>query len=226
MKDRFKGFRSGIFSPFVLLFYLFVFGCQPQSRTNLPLPSIHHVGNYSSSSYSSSMYLPQTPAASSNFPAGWVPLGGYEDKSRWEGILIHHSATDNGNAAFIDRIHTDKGYDEMGYHFLINNGNGKTDGYIEVGSRWVKQKHGAHCRVDQNDDNYWNEHTIGICLIGNFEKYSPSEAQYQSLAKLVQFLQDRYHIATSRIKGHGDVDKTKCPGRLFSFAKLRYFLSR
>ena len=114
----------------------------------------------------------------------------------------------------------------MGYHFVINNGNGKPDGMVEVGFRWPIQKTGAHCRVEGGADNHWNEHTIGIGLIGNFEKHPPTEAQYRSLAKLVHFLQQRYHFSTSKIHGHGDIEPTKCPGKHFSMTKLRRCLNQ
>ena len=114
----------------------------------------------------------------------------------------------------------------LGYHFVINNGvykngYGKADGLVDVCFRWRQQKTGSHCRPSGDWSNYWNEHTIGICLIGNFEKTRPTERQWQSLVKLVRFLQKRYNIPTSQIKGHRDVKPTKCPGRYFSFGELR-----
>ncbi len=226
MSDRNRRFRfeTGLF--WVLLVTVLVCGCQNPTSQNLPPPTVHQV----SKPYQGKVYAFRTntlvPENNETAPPGWVPLGGGEDRSRWEGILIHHSAMDEGNAAMIGRSHQQQGFDEMGYHFLIDNGRGGPNGKIEVGSRWPKQKYGAHCRVNLNDDNYWNEHTIGICLVGNFENYPPTEAQYQSLADLVHFLQKRYHIPDNRIKGHRDVDQTKCPGRLFSFSKLRYLLSQ
>jgi hypothetical protein len=167
---------------------------------------------------------PKAPVATSNWPAGWVPPASLEQKGRWQGIVIHHSATTKGDAAFIDRLHKDRGFEGLGYDFVIDSGNGGPDGLIEVGWRWKQQREGAHTRVTGDYSNYWNEHTIGICLIGNFEFQKPTEAQYKSLAKLVSFLQKRYGIPTSKIKGHGDVDATRCPGRNFNMVKLKSML--
>ena len=64
----------------------------------------------------------------------------------------------------------DNQWDELGYHFVIGNGTHTGDGQVEVGSRWGKQKHGAHCKTP---DNYYNDHGIGICLVGNFENSNP-----------------------------------------------------
>jgi len=148
--------------------------------------------------------------------AGWEAAG---PERPWRWIVIHHSATDRGSAAAFDADHRNRRHwDELGYHFVIGNGGGSGDGHIEVGSRWPKQKHGAHCRV--GDDQRYNEFGIGICLVGDFERRRPSEAQMRALVRLVDYLSTRYGVAESRILGHGMVDDTKCPGRYFSFADL------
>jgi N-acetylmuramoyl-L-alanine amidase len=163
------------------------------------------------------------PSASS-VPGDWIPPQSLERKSRWEGIVVHHAAIAKGNAATIDRLHKQRGWEGLGYDFVISNGIGGPDGATEVGWRWKEQREGAHTRVTGDYTNYWNERTIGICLIGNFENTKPTDAQYESLAKLVKFLQARYSIPTSKIKGHGDVDATRCPGRNFSMWKLKTLL--
>jgi N-acetylmuramoyl-L-alanine amidase len=166
-------------------------------------------------------HAPVVAATRPNVPADWIPPAKLEQKGRWQGIIVHHSATTKGNAAFIDRLHKDRGFEGLGYDFVIDNGTGGPDGLVEVGWRWKQQREGAHTRVTGDYSNYWNEHAIGICLIGNFEFQKPTDAQYKSLARLVSFLQKRYNIPTSKIKGHGDVDATRCPGRNFAMTKLK-----
>ena len=107
-------------------------------------------------------------------------------------IVIHHSATPTGNADEFDKMHREKGWDELGYHFVIGNGTGSGDGQVEIGPRWVKQKHGAHAKVPGHPE--YNDVGIGICLVGNFDVTRPTEAQMASLAQLVRFLMDRYNI--------------------------------
>src|SRR5512137_783663 len=65
----------------------------------------------------------------------------------WQLIVIHHSATPNGDAEIFDAAHRARGMvNGLAYHFVIDNGtNGKPDGFIETGSRWVKQIYGGHC---------------------------------------------------------------------------------
>jgi hypothetical protein len=159
-----------------------------------------------------------------NVPADWIPPAKLEQKGRWQAIIVHHSATTKGDAAFVDMLHKQRGWEGLGYDFVIDSGNGGPDGRIEVGWRWKQQREGAHTRVTGDYTNYWNEHAIGICLIGNFEVQKPTDAQYKSLAKLVSFLQKRYNIPTSKVKGHGDVDATRCPGRNFNMPRLKSML--
>ncbi len=148
-------------------------------------------------------------------PAGWIPTA---KPRRWQYIVIHHSATATGGAAAFDRMHRDKGWDELGYHFVIGNGTDTRDGQIEVGSRWPKQKYGAHCKTP---DNRYNDYGIGICLVGNFDSARPTPAQLQSLAKLTSYLMKTYNIPASRVIGHGDAKPTECPGRNLSVAAVR-----
>jgi N-acetyl-anhydromuramyl-L-alanine amidase AmpD len=131
----------------------------------------------------------------------------------WQYIVVHHSATPTGNAAEFDREHRRKGWDELGYHFVIDNGLGGPDGRIETGSRWTAQKHGAHTGGTPN--NEYNDRGIGICLVGNFEETRPTAAQLDSLRRLVLHLARLYGIPSSHVIGHRDAPnaKTLCPGR-------------
>jgi len=148
--------------------------------------------------------------APADLPAGWIPR---VREQRWRYIVIHHSATERGCAATFDKMHREvRGWDELGYHFVINNGHGGADGKIEVGSRWTKQKWGAHCGGTPN--NEYNDYGIGICLVGNFQTRLPSGVQMASLRKLVRFLVGRYHIPRGNAISHRDAPNaaTKCPG--------------
>lgn len=135
---------------------------------------------------------------------------------------MHHSSENRGNADMYDRAHRQRGWDELGYHFVITNGRGGTDGTVEVGPRWKAQKHGAHVRISPDDDNYWNRFGIGICLVGNFNNSLPTERQMQSTAHLIAYLQQQYDIPDSHILGHNQVPgaKTDCPGRLYPYSEI------
>ena len=162
---------------------------------------------------------PAVPAAPVAAPAGipreWVPVA---TANSWRWIVIHHSATTVGGAARFAREHQAKGWDELGYHFVIGNGSDTGSGTVEVGSRWPKQKWGAHAKTP---DNQFNEHGIGICLVGDFDQGRPSDAQLKSLAKLTAYLMKTYHVPPERIIGHGDTKATHCPGRNMNIAAVR-----
>lgn len=130
----------------------------------------------------------------------------------WKYIVIHHSASDTGNAATFDQMHRAKGWDGLGYHFVIDNGQGGTDGRVEVGYRWQQQKQGAH--TGRTPDNEYNEAGIGICLVGDFTHRRPTARQLESLNNLVRFLCQRYGITSNHVIGHRDAPnaKTECPG--------------
>lgn len=152
-------------------------------------------------------------------PAHVLPAKGLT--RRWDYIVIHHSASRLGGAARFHRLHTqDRGWDEMGYHFVIGNGTDTGDGQVETGTRWHKQKHGAHCKTA---DNRYNDHGIGICLVGDFENGgTPTPAQMASLERLVAFLVRRCAVPVGRVTSHGAVThRTACPGRNFPMAVFK-----
>jgi len=137
----------------------------------------------------------------------------------WRWIVIHHSASDTGSAAAFDAFHRNqKHWDELGYHFVIGNGTGSPDGLVEIGSRWPKQKHGAHCKVSGHPE--YNDLGIGVCLVGNFDHTLPSRDQIESAARVVQYLKDRYHVPRDRIYGHGQLKATHCPGLRVPYADV------
>ena len=151
---------------------------------------------------------PPAVVAGGKYPLSWFPP---VPSRPWQYIVVHHSATTVGGAARFDVEHREKGWDELGYHFVVGNGTDTGDGRIEVGSRWPKQKQGAHAKTP---DNHFNEVGVGICLVGNFENGPPTPRQVQSLETLVAFLMQRYHIPPDHVIGHEDTGKsTACPGK-------------
>lgn len=160
---------------------------------------------------------PRVPTASggADVPHDWSPMA---RANRWNWIIIHHSATPTGGAAAFDKMHKAKGWDELGYHFVIGNGTDTRDGSVEVGPRWSRQKWGAHTKTP---DNRYNDYGIGVCLVGNFDTARPSYAQMRATAKLVAHLMKTYHVPPERVIGHGMAKPTECPGRNMSIAEVR-----
>ena len=139
---------------------------------------------------------------------------------RWTYIVIHHTATHEGNANSIDDLHHKRGFwNGLGYHFLIDNGtNTKVDGQIEVGPRWIKQEDGAHANADG-----MNQKGIGIAVVGNYSEQMISQRRLDSLIFLVKTLQSYYHIPNDHVIRHSDVPgkNTECPGTRFPWETFK-----
>lgn len=143
----------------------------------------------------------------------WKPVAQARD---WTSIVIHHTATDQGSVESIHETHIAKEWLGIGYHFVIGNGNGMGDGEIEPTFRWREQLHGAHAGTDE-----YNQHGIGIALIGNFDEQPPTADQLAAVKRLVAVLKSEYHIDSEHVIGHGEVKATACPGKLFPLTEVQ-----
>ena len=142
------------------------------------------------------------------------------DRDRWSGIVIHHLGEPFGTPESIHRQHLSWGYQGLGYHFLVGNGNGLANGEIHVGYRWIEQLPGAHVVGEAGKTH--NEHSIGICLIGNGDKQPYSERQIRHLVRLVQRLQQECGIPADAVHLHADLASgLTSPGHLFPEADFR-----
>lgn len=120
-------------------------------------------------------------------------------------IVVHCSATqpsqDIGRAE-IDRWHRQKGWRQIGYHYVI-----RRDGRIEVG-RGLEEV-GAHVEGH-------NAHSVGICLVGGINGKGVSEnnftdEQFKSLGYLLR--QVKGITGAENILGHRDYPNVRkaCP---------------
>lgn len=147
--------------------------------------------------------------------------GGEAQLNNPEYIIIHHSATAQGDAETFRRAHTAKGWRDIGYHYVIGNGTYSGNGEVETGR--TEAEDGAHCNVDG-----MNFKSIGICLVGNFDIDKPTPAQMEALERLCRDIMERHKIPASRVLGHGEVKgaATNCPGKNFDMAAFRKRLER
>lgn len=140
-------------------------------------------------------------------------------RKRWKNIVIHHSATTEGNARYFDHYHRNvkKWENGLAYHFVIGNGVDSGDGQIEIGPRWKRQLQGGHVRGDE-----LNEVSIGICFVGNFQKKPPSRAQFIAAMELIRYLNSRCGQPFPIIWKHSEINpgRTVCPGRFFPSKEL------
>ncbi len=123
-------------------------------------------------------------------------------------IILHHSATDGGTFESIRKYHMEtNGWKDIGYHYLI-----ETDGSVHKGRD--ERKEGAHTVG-------FNLISIGICLVGDFDKYKPNKAQLKALNDLISGIQYRYKIPNANIKMHRDSANKTCPGLKFPIEEVR-----
>lgn len=139
-------------------------------------------------------------------------------------IIIHHSATKDSPAKpdweAIRKYHIEhNGWDDIGYHFGIE----YVDGVARLRlGRPVKQI-GAHCKGANKD-------SIGICVVGNYNKQSPASNQMYRLFCLCKTLCRAFGIGS--IVGHDEVRKQQglkpkgCPGEYFGMERFRDYWMR
>jgi len=133
---------------------------------------------------------------------------------RWKHIVIHHSGTDAGTLAGMDRFHREERRMENGlaYHFVIGNGKGMPDGRVETSHRWTRQLDGGHLASAGQ-----NKTSLGICLVGNFDQHPPTPKQLENLEALVRALMKRCGLKAAAVKTHQQINviHTRCPGEKF-----------
>lgn len=144
-------------------------------------------------------------------------------KGRWKYIIIHNSATRQGNAAIFDNYHrrVRKMENGMAYHFVIGNGSSSGNGQVEVGSRWTRQINGGHVASD-----YLNDISLGICLVGDYDRDLPTAQQMAALKELLTYLRARVGKIKgqySQVRGHREINPkpTTCPGKRFPIGVVR-----
>lgn len=118
-------------------------------------------------------------------------------------LIIHCSATPEGRnytVSDIDHWHRQRGFDGIGYHYVIYR-----DGSVHAGR--PVERAGAHCTG-------YNATSIGICYIGGCDrtgnpKDTRTDAQKAALRQLVATLHSRWPQAT--IHGHNEFAAKACP---------------
>jgi len=129
----------------------------------------------------------------------------FVDRKSTNWLVVHCSATPptmNIGAKEIRRWHRERGWTDIGYHYVL-----RRNGTVETGR--PEGTVGAHV------ENY-NRNSIGICLVGGVDaKLNPEDnftsAQYAALAELLRDLRQKYPQA--EVCGHRDFPGVRkaCP---------------
>lgn len=148
-------------------------------------------------------------------------------RERWRFIIVHNSGTRQGNAAIFDYYHrrVRRMRNGLAYHFVIGNGTSSGDGEIEVGDRWRRQINGGHVHSD-----YLNNISLGICLVGDFNRDQPTRAQLGACEELIRYLRARCGKVDGRnipVRPHRAMNPprwpTDCPGDDFPYRWFHTF---
>lgn len=120
-------------------------------------------------------------------------------------LIVHASATSPDHdigAQEIRRWHRERGWFDIGYHYVI-----RRDGVLETGRKDTRP--GAHVRG-------FNHRSLGICLVGGVDKkQNPqdnyTDEQYETLGRILTELSQRHPDA--EVLGHRDMPNVHkaCP---------------
>ena len=119
-------------------------------------------------------------------------------------VIVHCTATPEDRHTTVEdvrRWHLDRGWSDIGYHFLIY-----LDGSLHAGRPVEKQ--GAHCKG-------YNKGSIGIAYVGGIDKvnFKPkdtrTEEQKDTLVYILEWLKIQHPDAV--IHGHRDFANKACP---------------
>lgn len=113
-------------------------------------------------------------------------------------IIVHHTERNNDFPEFIRWRHKHlRGWEDIGYHYLIGNPRPfSIDGKIYTGRS--EKLEGAHALG-------YNKNSLGVCLIGNFDKNFPSKKQFASLFSILEEKMEEYNIPLENIRGHREL---------------------
>ena len=114
-------------------------------------------------------------------------------------VLLRRKSDVTNRIEIIRRAHVNKGWADIGYHFVID----------PMGRVWEGrplQLQGAHVR-DQN------EHNLAVMVLGNFEEQRPTTDAIRTLESFVIAQMHRYQVPLNRVRTHLELaNTTLCPG--------------
>lgn len=116
-------------------------------------------------------------------------------------IVIHHSKSPASvGPERLAEYHVETlGWPGIGYHFLIG-----ADGSVYQGNRLETVSY--HIAE-------FNETSLGICFLGDFDEQGPPLLQLQAGARLVSWLLQELQLPLEAVKGHSEIiPESDCPG--------------
>ena len=149
-------------------------------------------------------------------------------KKRISNIVVHCSDSEWGSAAEIRRWHLERGWRDIGYHFVILNGVIRPDYYVDTldGNIEVGRQLDGDPFIDENEVGAhtlgYNENSVGICLIGVNGFSAP---QIGALLKLLLHLSKLHKVENQAVLGHYETENAggkTCPN--INMSHIRYIV--
>jgi len=139
-------------------------------------------------------------------------------------IVLHHAAAPRSTTVEdIKRWHMEKGWRDIGYHWLLTDAPDSPVGpQMHIGrahdldERWEPWERGAHAKGH-------NSHTMGVCLVGNHSIEPPSKAALDLLHGWLVAFCLTLRLGPDDIVGHRELEgaATECPGGLVDLDAIR-----
>jgi uncharacterized protein with LGFP repeats len=155
-------------------------------------------------------------------------------------LVVHHTVTTNDYtqaqaASYVRAVYTyhtrSRGWSDIGYNLLVDRFGTVYEGRYGDFARGVTGAHTAG----------FNQGTIGVSLLGNYDVVQPPAAVLAALGRAGAWVAERWgfdprgtvtltshgsprfragtHVTVSRMPGHRDLGQTACPGR-YAYAAL------
>ena len=139
-----------------------------------------------------------------------IKFEGQTKKRKIDKIIIHCSSTPpdmNIGASEITIWHLDRGWSDIGYHYVIRRDGVFQDGRDTDEDGDIFEEVGAHTYG-------YNKNSIGICMVGGVDENNNPEAnftakQWITLERLVRALKAEFPYAT--VHGHNEFAAKACP---------------
>ena len=117
----------------------------------------------------------------------------------WDGVIVHHTDSEHMTLEECNEWHNARGWDGCGYSFII-----QKDGTVETARGF--ERTGAHCRG-------FNKRFLGIAFVGK------GTANDRQLKAFRQFLVDNKSKVGTIVRGHKEMGRTECPGKIMEQLK-------
>ncbi len=112
----------------------------------------------------------------------------------WRSVEVYYSKTESGGIDALAQKQQLSSSSDVNFHFVICNGQGAVDGFIEATKRWQAQR-----ACLPGSDWYGDSGSIRICIIADGIESMPTDCQTKRATSLVEVLSRQFNITTDHI---------------------------